>query len=169
MQSLIKSGLGSENLAKEATNARELAMSESGKVELKLASVEIKSLLKKAVFVYEPKIREKGLDFRVDIPRGEVYVNVDSARIVQSLNTLIEAAIALSQKGRIEIAASDLPDEVRCVITYNGPAMTDEDFAKTMELAIAKSVVENHKGRLKYEKDAAGLSRIILILPKQKK
>jgi PAS domain S-box-containing protein len=145
----------------------DIAKLETGKMELKTQLVDLRELVRKVIFVYEPKIRDKGLDLKTDIPRERISINVDPARIEQVFGILIDNAIKFTEKGRIDIALKDLKDEAECVITDTGIGIATEDLPHVFErisaagqgisgkdkgmgigLSIAKGIIAMHRGKI---------------------
>jgi len=165
----VRSGSGIDELSSEIDNALELAFAESGRVELKVSSSDIKALLRKVVFLYEPKIRGKGLDLKIDIPKGVLDIHVDADKIARVFHILLENAIKLTEKGRIEISIKELQGEAECTLTYTGALIPPDRFATVLELAIAKNIIEMHNGKLWSESESPKISKFKFILSEQKK
>lgn len=168
MMAAVKTGSEIDKLSSEMDNALELVLAESGRLGLKIAASDIKSLLKKTVFLYEPKIREKGLDLKVDIPKGALDLQVDEKRITQVFNALIENAIRRTEKGHIDISIKELQGDAECAITYTGAMISQDELTNTSELAVARGVIETHGGRLWSESESSNISKLKFILPKRK-
>lgn len=165
----VRSGTGIDKLSSEVENALELALAESGRMDLKISSSDIKALLKKIVFLYEPKIRGKGLDLKVDIPKGALDIQADADKITRVFHILLENVIKLTEKGRIEISIKELQSEAECTLAYTGALIPQDRFAAVSELAIAKTIIEMHNGKLWSESESPQISKLKFILPKQKK
>ena len=166
----------------------DVANIEAGKIELNKRSVDIRSVLRDMIFIYEPKIREKGLDFRMELPKDPVNVFVDPAMIAKVFSNLMENAVRLTEKGYIELAVREQRDEVECSITDTGPGMPKEHTLGAFEkyqnvkgdkqkewggpgvgLAIAREIIEMHNGTIWVNSEIGKTTKFAFKLAKYKK
>lgn len=145
----------SENVGKLLDTAK----LESGQVDLNKKTVDIRSLLKNAIFIYEPEIRGSGLDLKLDVPRDPVNVSVDADKIAKVISNLIENAIKFTERGVITISIKEFNDFVECSISDTGVGIKPADIPNVFQrfpglgLAIAKDIVELHNGKISIESE----------------
>lgn len=143
------------------------------KIEIKLASVDIKELIKKALFIFEPKIREKGLSLKLNIPKGKVYIEADTDRISQVLEILINNSVKFTRKGYIAISVRDSREEVECGVTDTGRGIPKEEIPKLFDgfrhlnLSIAKGIIDKHNGKIWIESEPDKITKAVFKLPKK--
>jgi signal transduction histidine kinase len=146
---------------------------ESGKLELNKRMVDIRSVLRNAIFVYEPKVRDKGLDLKMDVPRDPVNMSVDADKITKVINNLIENSVKFTEKGTITISIKEFNDYVECSVSDTGIGIKPEDIPGVFRrfpglgLAMAKDILELHNGRISVESESGKGTRLTLKLPKQ--
>ncbi len=147
---------------------------ESGKVDLNKRTVDIRSLLRNAIFVYEPKIRGSGLDLKLDVPKDPVNVSADADKITKVINNLIENAIKFTERGTITISIKDFNDDVECSVSDTGVGIKPVDIPGAFRrfpglgLAIAKDIVEMHNGNISIESEFGKGTKLTFRLPKLK-
>ena len=103
--------------------------------ELKREAADIKDMVKKVVFVFEPKIRDKGLILKLELPRDPIMAYADKNRINQVLNTLVENAIRFTDKGSIGISVNDIETGVKITVSDTGAVIPPEHINKAFEIA----------------------------------
>ncbi len=175
-------------IAKMAKTVNELADSaaiERGMVEFIMGPVDFRSMVKEAIFVLEPKIREKGLDLKLNMPGNKIMVDADEARLKQVFLNIVEGAIRFTERGYIEIAIKELKDTVECSITDTGAGIPQDAISSVferaerfssihgrkargggLELFVAKGVIEGHKGTISVESELGKRTKFVFTLPK---
>jgi len=166
----------------------DIAGMEAGTTDLNIRAVDIKALLKKLIFDLEAKIRQKGLDLKLDIPKKDIIVNFDEDKIIHVFNILIANAINFTEKGYVGISVKELKSEVEYSVTDTGISIPTEDMPKVFgkiehfsrspalteqgtgfELYIAKEIVKMHNGNIWVESEAGKKTVFTFRLPKSKK
>jgi C4-dicarboxylate-specific signal transduction histidine kinase len=144
--------------------------------------VSVPEMISEAVRMIQevPHRREVGIEyyFEKDLPKisadpiqiQEVFINL--------ISNAIEAMEGTSRKPHLQIRAfAETAGEVLIQVIDNGPGLDDferifDAFVTTKEkgmgigLAVSRSIVEAHDGRLWAEKDPAGGARFNLRLPR---
>lgn len=119
--------LSSKNLLTLINDILDLSKIEAGKLELQYEPMNLTSLINELRQLFETKINEQGIDFKVEISSEipEMLV-LDEARMRQILFNLIGNAIKFTDKGYVKIRA------------YTSGLYTDEkdDLKETTELTI---------------------------------
>jgi len=158
---------------------------EAGRVKLKRELVNITALCKHIAFLFDPKIKERHLELRLCLPQEDLYIYVDSDRIIQVLTNLIANAIKFTEKGYIEISARENEDSIECSVADTGAGIPKErlpkvftkfeQFGRTagpgdkgtgLGLSITKGIIELHKGRIWVESEIDKGTRFTFVLPK---
>lgn len=164
-----------DKLANGLDNLIYIDQIENGKVSLKTEVADIRDILKKTIFIFEPKIRSKGLDFKLELPKTKVMVCVDIEKIKSIFTSLLDNALKYTEKGCIEIAVRDAGKEVECSVTDTGIGISGANIAKAFErfqkgtgasLYIAKALIELQKGRIKAQSQPGRSTTFTFTLPK---
>jgi len=139
-----------DTLAGIVEGLSDAARIEAGQLELNMQVVDIKEVIKSSVFVFEPKIRGKGLDLKLNILKGRVDVSADPGRIKQVLSNLFNSAITSTDKGSIGILLKELPDSAEFSITDTGKGVFPGK-AEDLGLYISRAIIEKHNGKFWFE------------------
>ncbi|MBL9205986.1 MAG: response regulator [Opitutaceae bacterium] len=156
--------LGARSLVGIVNNLIDLSKIESGKLELKMAAVEIGSLCREVVSQHSERAAARGLALTLESSlQAELWVETDGARLRQVLGNLVGNAVRFTEKGTVWLcveAQGAGPVEVRFRIVDTGPgipkAMQDDlfdplagmessrpaDSGSGLSLAISRRLVE---------------------------
>jgi len=164
-------------------NLADIAGIEAGREELKLVPIDIKTILRKNLFAFEPRIRGKGLELKLETPRGETMVNADAAKIISAFNILIEYALKSTEKGHIRISVKDERDAIECSVSYTGVGMPEAELdgifnnagqaaaplrGAALDLSVVKEIINIHNGKIRAECIPGKEPSFIFTLPKHK-
>ncbi len=183
---LITSKNNIDRLARIINSLLDISKIESGRVELKKKTVDLRVLLKNAVALFEAKAKEKGLELKVSLPEeGQLNLFVDEDRIIQVFTNLIGNSLKFTEKGHIDISLVQKDKEVEFTVSDTGIGISAEDlpklFRKFMQfgrvavdgekgtglgLSIAKGLIELHNGRIWVESESGKGTKFIFTLPK---
>ncbi len=158
---------------------------EAGILEFKMEPKDLRDIIKEIVFAFEPKIREKGLNLKLDIPAGKIYVYADMEKIKRVFVNLVDNAVKFTNKGVIEIAVKELPNNVECSVSDTGEGISMEirnrifdrsqisaastqegERGRSLGLFITKGIIEMHKGRIWVDSESQKGTKFTFILPK---
>lgn len=176
-----------DRLARIINSLLDISKIESGKVELKKKSVDLRALIKNVVSLFETKAREKGLEIKADLPPvGELNLYIDEDRIIQAFTNLIGNSLKFTEKGHIGISLVDKGKEFEFTVSDTGIGISAEDLPKVFKkfmqfgrvagngekgtglgLSIAKGLIELHNGSIRVESESGKGSKFIFTLPKQ--
>ena len=174
-----------DRLARIINDLLDISKIEAGKVELKKERVKITNLIEQVASSFENKIKKKGLELKVNLPKKGVYVYVESDKIVQVFTNLLGNALKFTEKGCIEISAKELEDEIEFVVSDTGIGISKDNLTKLFNkfqqfgridsagekgtglgLSIIKGIVKAHHGKIRAESTLGVGSKLIFTLPK---
>jgi len=105
----------------------DVAVIESGKLDLRRKDQDVAILLKQRLRHQEPNARAKGISLEVDAPQA-LPAHVDPARFAQVIDNLVSNAIKFSPPGtmvRVELSAA--PDAFFLDVQGQGPGIAETD------------------------------------------
>lgn len=174
-----------DRLTRMINDLLDLSRIEAGRVELQKIPISVDQLVKDAVEGFLPFAHEKSVSL-VSLRSGSLpLVQADREMLRQILNNLIQNAIKFSsERGEIRIQSQALPEgfvqvcvsDTGCGIPshelgkvferfYRGESATGEARGAGLGLAIAKSLVELHGGRIWVTSTPGQGSRFFFTLP----
>lgn len=182
---LITSRNSIDRLTRIIENLLNISTIEGGKTELKIESVNLTDIVRQTVLSFEHKIKEKGLDLRLDLPQNTIEIYADNDRMVQVLSNLLDNAVKFTLQGFIEISVKEKEDSVECTVGDSGIGISQEDlphmftkfqqFSETsgkaekgtgLGLSITKGIIEMHGGKISVESKLSKGTRFTITLPK---
>ncbi|KTD35853.1 sensor histidine kinase [Legionella nautarum] len=168
-----------QNLTQLIDNLLFITRCEHGQLQLKRRKISANSLVSSIVEYYHSTAQENGIDIQVF---GDAQIEVDEQLFKRVISNLIDNSLAYSNEGgKILISIEKRPnDSIQIVIKDNGIGISKEhlpllcqgfyrvDHGKNtglgLGLAIAKSIMEYHKGRLVVESQPSLGTSVILTL-----
>jgi signal transduction histidine kinase len=179
---------GALRLLQLVDNLLESARLEAGIDSIRRRPVDLGKLLEEAAIQVEPLLEQKGQRLRLEIRRPLPEFAGDAARLLQVLVNLLANAHKFSPAhGEIRLGAQAAGGTVRAWVDDEGPGLASADKLSVFErfvraapdeqepeehgaglgLAIARSIVDRHGGKLTFERpDGRALgTRALLILP----
>ncbi|MBI4319897.1 MAG: HAMP domain-containing protein [Chloroflexi bacterium] len=167
---------------------QQLALVESGQLQLSRRPTSVSALLQQAVAVVEPEVGSKDVDVAVEASSDLPDVWVDETRIGQVVRNLLSNAIAhTTAGGRITLSAKYLGGVAKAVeiaVADTGPGISSGDLPYVFErfyradasrarvsggaglgLTIAKQLVEAHGGSMRAESEPGRGACFRLTLP----
>jgi signal transduction histidine kinase len=172
-------------LSRMVDDLQELSLAEAGELKLDCQIQDITKLLKQTVAVRQTQAAAKGVSLSADLPRKLPRVKIDTHRINQVLLNLIDNAITHTPKGGIiTITARKLDQWLEISVEDTGEGISAKDLPNVFErfyrvdksraratggaglgLAIAKSLVEAHGGKIEVRSEEGKGSRFSFTLP----
>lgn len=172
-------------LSRMVEDLRLLSLAEAGELRLQKSPTAPRALLERAAAAQAPRARQNEIDLRGEAEEGLGEVNVDSDRMAQVLDNLLDNALRHTpRRGTIRLTAAAGPGGPRFAVIDSGPGIAPEDLARVFErfyrtdsarsreqggsglgLAIARSIVEAHGGKIWAESPAGGGAVFTFELP----
>ena len=163
----------------------ELAQLDAGGLHLEMTLLSLGDLLSDNLDRFQPMADQNNISLSATIGQDVDPVRVNATKISRVLDNLLSNALRYSPPGgRILIAAQRTPEGVQVTVDDNGPGFDEEDIPRLFEqfyrgemarsratggaglgLAIARSIVEAHDGRIWAENIPTGGARVGFILP----
>ena len=174
-----------DRLARIINNLLDMSKIEAGKIGLKKELINIRSLIQQLTFSFEPKVKDKGLELKVNLPKEEIDIYVDADRVMQVFTNLVYNAIKFTKVGFIEVSVRQKDSEVECSVADTGIGISKKDlpevfskfrqFGRTADagekgtglgLSIAKGIIDMHGGRIWLESEFGKGTKFTFTLPK---
>ncbi len=177
-------------LEKLINDILDLSKLESVKTQLKIEKNNINNIIKEVADLQGSVAKKKGLYLKAELAPGLPMIPVDSDRINQLLNNLINNAIKFTETGGITVTSRNHQDanHLEICIKDTGPGISQEDIPKLFQkfqqlgdpatrktggtglgLAICKEIVSQHGGKIWVESQDGQGSSFYFILPIQER
>lgn len=173
-----------KHLTRLVEDLRTLSLADAGQLPLWRQAVDPRDLLEHSVLVYMPQAEQRGVALHLDIPDGLPKVEVDPDRIGQVLGNLISNALHHTPLGEeIQLSAESTNHSLVLQVHDTGTGISPEDLPHVFDrfyqgdksrsadgesglgLAIARSIVEAHNGRIRAESSPGQGTTFIITLP----
>lgn len=174
-----------QRLQRLVEELRTLSLADSGELPLMRRPVEPMALLGRAAAAHGPQAQQNNVTLLVEGGDTLPPVNVDADRIAQVLDNLVSNALRYTPAGgRIILSGQRANGNVQLRVQDTGPGIPPQDLPHLFDrfyradksrqrhaggsglgLAIAKSIVQNHGGRIWAESKLGDGSAFILELP----
>jgi PAS domain S-box-containing protein len=186
---LVNADLAADRLTSLVDDLLELARVRAGRVQLRLASVDLRAVAGRAAEAIRPLAQARRQRLELDLPAGPVTATIDPPRLERALLNLLSNAhkhgrdggaihLTLARRGRIaELAVSDdgpgiaPDDQARIFDRFHraGPEAARRSDGTGLGLPIARALTELHGGRITLESapGAGATFRLLLPLPRQ--
>jgi signal transduction histidine kinase len=175
-----------ERLTRMINDLLDLSRIEAGRVEVMPTTMYVPELLSEILDGFHSMAREKGLHLEVRPPKEPVAVQADRDKLHQILTNLIQNALKFTPAGgevsvsadvdrneAVQFCVSDsgcgipLPEQVKIFDRfYRGETVNMDQRGAGLGLAITKSLVELHGGRIWVESAPGQGSRFYFTMPK---
>ncbi|MDQ2981594.1 MAG: ATP-binding protein, partial [Actinomycetota bacterium] len=162
----------------------DLSKVEAGQVELEVASFSLREALERGVVMVREPATNHGVRLSLELAPGIDLVEGDERRLRQVIFNLLSNAVKFTPEGgRVVVATASRDHEVLISVTDTGPGIPLEDHERIFEefqqtdvgvqqregtglgLALSKSLVELHGGRIWVESGPGHGSRFVFTLP----
>jgi signal transduction histidine kinase len=172
-------------LERMVDDLRTLSRADAGELALTYDLVSVQELVDQAIKAYRPQARKKDIELSVEASSDLPELNIDPDRMAQVLSNLLSNALRYTPEGGdITVSTKQTVGEVEIRVHDSGPGIDPEDlpyifdrFYRTdksrqresggsgLGLAIAKSIVEEHGGRILAESEPGEGTTIVIALP----
>jgi signal transduction histidine kinase/CheY-like chemotaxis protein/ligand-binding sensor domain-containing protein/AraC-like DNA-binding protein len=139
-------------------------------MNLNLSEENIAALCKKVMLYFEDQAERKGITFTFDSPESDMNVTIDRERIEKVLFNIIGNAFKYTgEGGTIKVACRRTEQGVTVEVGDDGPGIEQSEIGRVFEqfyqgeksveggtgigLALAKAIVEQHKGTIGVESE----------------
>ena len=178
----------SDRLVRLINDILDVQKIEAGKMEYRMAPLEIMTLVNRAVSASDGLARERGIEIKVIESTPEAIIRGDDDRLMQVMTNLLSNAVKFSSRGdSVEIGVSRQNGSLEIKICDQGPGIPDQFRDKIFEkfsrmnssdgqqvggtglgLSISKSIVEQHGGDIGIEPDTGKGATFFFRLPESK-
>jgi len=175
-----------DRLARIINDLLDISRMEAGKVELRKEEVDINALVRMTVQAFEPKVKEKGLALRMELPEEKTLLWADEDKLNQILWNLLDNAVKFTSRGFIRVSVEEKEKEILCRIEDSGIGIHQDDLPKIFDkftqfgrkdgpgekgtglgLSIVKGLVSLHGGRVWVESELGAGTVVTFSLPKR--
>jgi len=150
--------------------------------DLTLEKVNLASLLKPILKMFEPQIAGKNIQIELHV--DDIEVSADPFRLEQVFINLIDNSIKYTEKGKIMISASQDTKQTKIAFEDTGIGIPKEHIPRIFErfyvvdkshsrkmggtglgLSIVKHIVQAHRGTINIESEIGEGTKVIITLP----
>lgn len=180
-----------QHLSRLIDDLFELSQIDSGALRLRLMPIGIAELVSETVAAYQAPAQESGIELEEDVTDGlmATRIEADPERLQRVLRNLLDNALRHTPRGgRIRVQAGTEPDSVRVSVNDSGPGVTPDELERIFDrfyrgepsrrredgaaaraglgLAIARGLVQAHRGRIWAEPSPLGGISMQIRLPR---
>ncbi|GEJ55998.1 hybrid sensor histidine kinase/response regulator [Anaeromyxobacter diazotrophicus] len=166
-----------DHLARLVDDLLDVTRISRGKMQLRRERLELRELVRRTCDDHRPAFEQRGIELRIALPAGAVWVDADATRLAQVLGNLLQnAAKFTGEGGHVGVSASTGPGEVQLRVADDGIGLAPELVPRLFEpfvqaengqarthgglglgLALVKGLVELHGGSVRAQ--SAGRDR----------
>ncbi|MEW5870525.1 MAG: ATP-binding protein [Chloroflexota bacterium] len=174
-----------QHLLRLVDDLRTLSLADAGELPLNRQPLDPAGLLGRIVSAYTHQARAQGVQLQVQASAQLPEINVDEERMVQVLGNLVSNALRYtSAGGRVTLSAAAQGNFAQLGVQDTGQGIPPEALERVFErfyrgdasrqrgsgesglgLAIARSIVEAHGGRIEVESKVGEGTRFVIWLP----
>lgn len=153
-------GAGAESLLVILNDILDLSKIEAGKLAIDRRPTDAEDVLKSLSRMYQPLATQKGLEFKMEIPRPLAHLMIDPVRVRQIATNLIGNALKFTHEGSITLRAEYNDGKLRVSVKDTGVGIPPSRQKSIFE---AFSQADNSTSRM-YGGTGLGLSIAIQLL-----
>lgn len=151
---------------------------------LALNPVKIEDILSNLALLFQPRAKEKGIQFHLRLPDGIPTIQADGFRLEQVFQNLIDNALKYTDKGEIVVTAEVRQDVLAISVSDSGIGIPEEVLPRIFErfyvvdksrsrqtggtglgLSIVKHIVQQHRGKIEVQSRIGSGSTFTVTLP----
>ena len=173
----------SDRLESMVNELLEFSRLQTGRFDLNMSPTSLDKVLIDLFEAYQPRVRERGLELKLDLNGNSPIIQADEDRIRRVLTNLIDNALKFSKdRGAITIRLEQAEKETMVMVKDEGIGIDPEDLpyifgaffrgrgAETVKgsglgLAVVKTIVEGHGGSVHIESEPGRGTTLRLHLP----
>ncbi|MBP9121412.1 MAG: PAS domain-containing sensor histidine kinase [Ignavibacterium sp.] len=163
----------------------DLSKIESQKLDLKISSIDLITMIKECKYVFSDSVNKKGLKFNILYDQEKVFIKSDQNIVHKILCSIIDNAVKYTNEGSITINITENDKNAIIKVTDTGIGIPKENLNQIFEpfrqgseglnrkfegmglgLTITKKYVEILGGKLNIESEHGSGTAIEIILPK---
>ncbi len=110
-----------------------LSRIEAERDEVKLEPVELASLARETAALIEPLARQKGLEFRVEVPAGGATAETDANKVRQVLINVLGNAVKFTSHGEVRLALRTAGGRVTWEVSDTGRGIAADELERIWE------------------------------------
>lgn len=172
-------------LERMVEDLRMLSHADAGELHLDKSPIDVQPLLEQVVKSHQHAAARCDIKLSTECEPDMAKIYVDTDRISMVLGNLLNNAVRYTPEGgRIALTAQSQGDDVEIIVTDNGPGIPEDEITRVFDrfyrieksryrddggsglgLAIAKSIVEQHDGKILVESVVGEGTSFIILLP----
>jgi CheY-like chemotaxis protein len=163
----------------------DIARLASGRIELRLARVELVAQIEAAVATWKTQLEAKGLQLRIETLPSPIWIEADAVRLVQAIGCLIDNSLKFTAPGGQVAIATRLPDQTHACVEVRDTGIGFEPAAVAtlfepfraadgagqsqrgglgLGLTLTKGLIELHGGSIAAESEGLGKGACFRVL-----
>jgi PAS domain S-box-containing protein len=173
----------SAQLARLVDDLMDLSRISRGIVAMQKQAVDLASIMTQAAEGIRHQCRTRHLEFSVSLPEQPLVIEADTLRITQVISNLLDNACKFTDHGTVSLSAERVGDEARVRVGDTGQGIAQDQLPHLFEmftrvegrrgdsgglgigLALARSIVHLHDGRIEVCSQPGKGSEFIVLLP----
>jgi PAS domain S-box-containing protein len=129
-EQLSRIRIGSKHLLRLIEEVLLFSRLEAGREEVHREPLDLGGLAREAAALVEPLAREKGLDFRVDVPAQPVQVETDGGKVHQIVLNLLSNAVKFTDEGEVSVSLAARDGDAVLQVRDTGIGIAPENLER---------------------------------------
>ncbi len=138
-ETLTRMDSGTEQLIMLVNHLLDVSRIESDRLQVRLESVDLRTVLEGLVKFLEAKAKEKNVGLVYVIPATPMMVNVDLEKIKEVFMNLLDNAIKYTDEGSVNVTMIVEEKNIRVDVKDTGHGLTTEDLSKLFQKFVTGS------------------------------
>ncbi len=148
-----------------------------------LGETDIVPVINEAMNLLDPTLKKNEVKYKVNLPKGEVLMKVDTIQLTQVIFNLVLNAIYFSPKnGQITVTLEETKKKIVLKIADEGPGISSELIPKIFQpffttktvgdgsglgLSVVHGIIKGHRGTIDYQSNTPTGAIFIITFSKQ--